>query len=503
MPRKGGKRLYKRNGAFNMGKYFPVEDLRKFATTKHKSMKDMYQQYNKILRKAMNTATSDAGQAEAKKKYGGRIVASSALPPTPAKEAPDEMEIDTNAVLGRKRARSNASSSTGVSKSTKHNVVVGKTGRRFGRARKSRVSKYAKPGVQLVYETRSTVSDGQCVYAGYGVPVDQAIKSVFYCLVKKLFTIAGNQVRNFDEVIPRPQVTPGAGTYTIDLFFYASNKSTGLTNLSYVHDYTTDKITYTNAADNLQDIVDTFVTAAQSIFQIDWSKVVLRSADTTGGTSTLAEIPLDKTSLQLAFGATCRLQNVTQASGGTGDAKLSTDRIDINPIKGIKYVSQKVNNAILPRIRDDTTQAGYGAFMPDRKSGLFALTAANLTGGTITPGTFPAGMSQGFNKPPPGSSFRSVKTVGVAIEPGEIRHDKMYYKYKGSFTDFFTRVMPQLQDEASTTQCNFGKVTMFAFEHAVCQTTESNVAVDFQVDWKVSCAISFHKPATVPIVRIQ
>lgn len=499
MPKKGGKKLYKRNGVFNMGRYFPVEDLRKFATTNHGSLKNTLNEYNKLLRKAMTKAAAHGGEA-AVKRLGGRKLPE--LPPTPKKDPPVDIDTDSNDLGTGKRKLSNGSS-TGrpakLAKHGKHNVVIGKTGRRFGRARKSRDSKYAKPGVQLVYETRAAVSDAQCVYVGYGIPTNQAIKSLMYCLVKKLFTCAGYQVKNFDETIPRST----SGNYTIVISFYASQKSTGLTTIQASHTYVAGQLSYINFADNLHNALDTFVTSSQSIFQIDWSKAVLTGTDTAGASSALAEIPLDRTRIDLSFGATCRVQNVTQASGGTGDAKLSTDRIDINPLKGLKYVGQRINNCLIPRIRDDATQAGWLAFMPDRDSGLFTNTALGLTGAAVTPGTFPEGMSQGFNKPPKGSSFIATKTVGVSIEPGEIRHDKMYWKYKGSFQDFFTRVMSQVQDRNTTNQVNFGKVAMFAFEHAVCQTTESNVAVDFQVDWKIGTAISFKKPSTVPVVRIQ
>lgn len=379
-------------------------------------------------------------------------------------------------------------------------VVHGKTGPAIARARRAKTSKFSRPGVQLITENRTTITDPQCVYVGYGVPVNQAIRSMFFCVVKKLFTVAGYQVNNYDEPVPRV----ANQTLIVTLTFYASNISTGITTITSTIDGTANQVTYVNCADNLNTAADVWVTAAQSIYQIHWSKATLTQTTTDSGTNTstvsLAEIPLDRSSVVLNYKAKLRIQNTTQAAGGTGQEKLMLDRIDVNPIRGIKYVGTRLNNAILPRIRDDTTQPNYKAFMADRDSGLFAIKAADLLG---TFSSLQAGMSSGFNKPPPPNSFQSVKAASVKLEPGEIKTDYLSYTYRGSFQNFFTKLMGQFQDRTGTTQVNFGKVTMFAFEHMLYQTTDAAVNVDVQHDWTIGSSITFKKPLTVPVVRVQ
>lgn len=325
--------------------------------------------------------------------------------PAPAPAPAPKRNNDSNDEGSSKRRKVSTKSAT-------KSRVIGKTGRRFGRARKPKYSKYARPGVQLVSENRTTVTDGQCVYIGYGVPVNQAVRAALYAVVKKLFTVAGHQVKNFDEVIPN--VT--GQKWTIDMKFWASAKSTGLTTISATIDYTANKTTYTHMADLLNAALDTFVTAGQSLFQIQWHEATLESTDSGAANQKVAEIPLDKTYIEMSYSGSCRLQNSTQAAGGiSADAKFNTDRIDVNPLKGIKYVSTRMNNAILPRIRDENNQGGYLAFMANHDSGLFNFGSTQLAGAF---GAFKEGMSVGFYKPPPASTFEYVKTTGVSLEPG-------------------------------------------------------------------------------------
>lgn len=379
-------------------------------------------------------------------------------------------------------------------------VVHGKMGTHFKRTRRTKYSKFSKYGVQLTYETRDSVNDPQCVYICAGTPTDQIWRAAWFCIVKRLFLIAGIEVENYDASLDKNTASPAGFKYTFLINYWANVGAPALaTPITYVHDFTANKITYVHAVDNILDALNTAFSVGTTLPQ--FHEIELYQGNTAEGNYgvSIAHIPFAECKLDMSMKAKLILQNVTQATGGTGDAKLSTDRIDINPLKGIKYETTYPTNCILPRIRDETTQASYLAFMPNFQTGITDIQAASLAG---LFSNYKEGMAVGFYKPPAPKSLLGVKAAPARIEPGEIKQSYYNWRQKLKFTTLIEKLYDQWIDRSGTTYVKFGKVQMFAFEHALCQAAEQNVSIDYQFDFTIGCTMYYKKPHSVPIVRI-
>lgn len=396
---------------------------------------------------------------------------------------------------GKKRRRPSSSSTKRGRRAT---VVHGKTGPKFKRARRTKLSKFAKYGMQMQYEYRDSVTDPQCVYLGHGVPIDQLYKTVIYSVVKRLFLDAGIEIENFDAIIQRGATAPTGFRYYVDIYFWDNVGSTDLTRIQYVHDYTQNKESYVDMVDRIVEVIDTALSAGAVLPVFD--KFELYIGNSTERYDCLARLPLADCRFTMEFKGKLSIQNVTTASGGEGDSKLSTDRIDINPVKGLKYESINQTNCILPKIRNENTTAAWGAFMVELDSGHFQLGAADLAG---TFSTFKNGMNSGYYKPPNPRSFHAVKCTSARIEPGEIRMNYLKWGTSLKFQRFMELIHDQVVNRAGTSFVKLGKVAMFAFEHALCQATESPIKLDYQCDWTLGCRLYYRKVASVPMVRVE
>lgn len=396
-----------------------------------------------------------------------------------------------------KRQMVKASTASKSKPKTKSSVVIGKSGDKFPKTRRIKKSKYAKYGVQLQYEYRGTVTDGQCVYLGYGVPAKRVIQSAWYCVVKRLFLNHGAEIENFDQSIPVPS-NAATKQWTIYINYWANIASTTISAITVTHDYSAGKITYSDLVNNIVSAIDTALSAGDK--PPIWQKIEMyQGIVASPSDNAVAYVQLDQARIELNYKAKLYIQNSTTAPGGDAQTKFNTDRIDINPLRGRKY-SAVYTNAILPRIRDEATVAAYKPLIADQDTGLFSVTATQEAG---TFGTLSTLMGGGFYKTPDASSFVSTKGVSVNLQPGEIKRDFQYFKWKGTLQRFMELVHDEVVDFTDTKYMRFGRVTMFAFEHELCQSTESNIVCDYEGDFEVAARMKFRKPRSVPVVRVQ
>lgn len=348
----------------------------------------------------------------------------------------------------------------------------------------------------MQYEYRGSVNDGQCVYVGLGTPTNTLWRATWYTILKRLFMMAGIQVENFDETIPNKNTTPA---WYINIQYWKSISDTTITESAYTHDYTVGKKTYSDMVVEIIGKLATDLTTSRNVPQ--WYKVELYSGTTVDPRQEfMATLPLSEVTMNMVFKGGLSMQNVTQSSGGTGDAKLSTDRIDVNPIKGRGYLKYG-GNAILPRTRDEANVATYVALLADRDTGLFSTTSAALAGAFTSSSTL---MGGNFYKPPAPSTLEpGLRTNSSTLEPGEIKKARFTWKYKGKFQRFVETIFNQVEDNTSNTYVKNGAFMLYAFEHSLCQATESNVTLDYQSDFTLDTRCYYKKLSTLPVVRIQ
>lgn len=382
------------------------------------------------------------------------------------------------------------------------NHVISKSGGAFQKARRFKKSKYARPGVQLQYEYRDGGSDPQSLYLGYGTPTYRFLEAAVFCLVKKMFQLHGFEIENFDQTIPGPS-SAATKQWTVYINYWQYISSTGLSTLTITHDYSAGKITYQDMVTQIISAMDTAFTSGNGVPIFNKMELYAGIVATPQGTA-LVYMDLQNVSFDFNYKAKLQVQNVTQAS--TTDAvisKLDTGRIDVNPIVGWKYKASGTNG-IVPRIRDDATAAGWLPLTADLKTGLFETTSVLQAGATFT--SLAAIMGSAWYKTPDPCSFTKVKAVKVILEPGEIKTDYQRYKTRLTLQKLMTKIFDQVQSATGsvTAWVPLGCITMFAFEHKLKQqTSDSDVAVDYQGDYEVACLIHYKKPATVPVVRVS
>jgi len=419
--------------------------------------------------------------------------------PGPGPAAAVEDKSDANsAAVGKKRKGSGNGGGANSKRGRGGTVIHGKSGPKFKRARRTKLSKFAKYGMQLQYEHRGTVDDPQCVYLGHGVPVDQIFKSVIYSIVKRLFLDHGVEIENFDAPVQIGANAPATFRYYFDVHYWASVDDDEMSDFTYVHDYSTNKRTYVDIVQNLAAAFDTALTDAGVLPSFE--RIEMFIGNSTERYDNVARLPLNDCQFEMQFKGKLSIQNTTVANGGEGDQKLFLDRIDTNPVKGLKYESMSATNCILPKIRSEETQAQWKAFLADKDTGLFAIKSTDLAGNHTTE---KAGMNVGYYKPVNPRSLRAVKATSARIEPGEIRVNYLKWSTKMKFQRFLEAVYDQVANRATTKYVKFGKVAMFGFEHAMCQSNDSDIQLDYQSEWTIGCRLFYRKVASVPVVRVQ
>jgi len=218
-----------------------------------------------------------------------------------------------------------------------------------------------------------------------------------------------------------------------------------------------------------------------------------------------AVMPLEGQYLTAYSVVRMHVQNVTPAD----DASLSTDRVDVNPIKG-KLMRFKDPTPIIKDHQgiDGSAFVDYGYKLQQDTDG----------DGIIWPNplTSPSGP---WTQLPTGDMFRNCSGMAnISLEPGAIKDYSLSFKFSGTIQALIKGFQTSYQDPAtlpvsiptpSTVNKQFGQSFMFALEKRM-PTGNALVSVNFHYELYVgSCFGGRRKtpmmrqtaqPATVPDV---
>lgn len=392
--------------------------------------------------------------------------------------------------------------------SSKIMAVQGKSGPAIPRATKKRArpTRSQKKGFVFVNEQRATATDPDCVYVGHGVPINQVCRGICRVVIFEIFKKAGFIIEDWQQNIPKKSTQ----CYELNYYYYSTASSTAVssgtvrfggteTNGSV---YTTT--TYEQCVSAFFGDIDNLFTTASTIPVFQRFELIEGATTDVAATvgPAIAEIFADNLYVHVEFKSKLICQNVTQAAGGTGDAKLYIDRIDTNPVRGRKFETIKWANTIFPKNRNEATIASYGALQCDRDNGVFGTTASAL--GPTQSTTTTALVYNNWKKVPYGSVFKNVKASPTfELQPGEIRTDTLFFKSHSKWQTLVEKVWTQLQDFGTTYYVDYGKVSVLAFELKLQDSSDSNVTMNFENSWTLGMSSTYKRTYSVPQIRVN
>jgi len=210
---------------------------------------------------------------------------------------------------------------------------------------------------------------------------------------------------------------------------------------------------------------------------------VVRDVTGAGGTSQLfvnqAIMPLEFQYLTAYSVVRMHIQNVTPADGNT-DAPLSTDRVDVNPLKGKLFRFRGPT----PMVRDD--RAIDGTVANDLGWKLQNDTNGD---GIIWPNIPLPGIAPSYLGPwvqtPTADMFKNcVGVASIQLEPGAIKDYSLTFKFSGTLQALMRGFDHSTYQSVPLpgAKHQFGQSFMFALEKRVQTGLSSNVKLNFQYE---------------------
>lgn len=328
------------------------------------------------------------------------------------------------------------------------------------------------------YEYGGRVNDAQCIYIGHSIASKRVIGSAFRAVVKHLFVLRGDDVKDWNALVQNSGNLKLEYTYVIDEGGAAvtANSAIPLAGL-----------TYTQVSENWQNDLVPFMTG-DPFRDFDITFVQLYEDLGAGTIIPRSSIFLTNYDLRFNFDSKLKIQNITAA--GADD---SADNINANPLVGRMYSRNKSQmNGFETTVNSPIANSN---FVANKDTGIF-------TNGSSGPnGTH-------LKKPPPAWMFNCKSQTPLVLAPGHIKWSHIQFKQKMTWKTFFKKFKMMIQAKLLVTtnqiKINFGFAEMFALEKLVDDRTEvNNVNVAWEVSAVYGCNGYIKKNPSLPIVTVQ
>lgn len=365
---------------------------------------------------------------------------------------------------------------------------------KFKKKRKSRIVKpltiHQKRGFSFTTETHGDVQDPHCVYLVHSTYAQfELCKAILGALMRAVLNAANITVTNKDAVLKLGTLQTGEPT--------AQNHRFVLTTFNNLtHTYERHAIA-TQEGSSFQSILNTWDNAFNFLLSLlrgangwDIYDIQLVESETTGNTNafhTKARIYQEDMSLSVMTDSVLTIQNRTSGAFATGDAVLSADRIDNQPLHGFIYTLKNGD----PRFKPVYTIA-------DRPFNQIDIHGGNLSRADDLPVT--------FQEPPVPSSFSNLKSYSkVNLDPGFIKKSSIHWALKGKLKTVMYKLINKhfvnLPDVGPNN--NFvvgvpGQCQIIALEEKI-RTNSTNVLTVTYERQNTLAAMIFVKKTSVPL----
>lgn len=356
--------------------------------------------------------------------------------------------------------------------------------------------KSLKYGAMLKYETGSTINDSECVYIGHGLPIEQTWLMVVRELIKDLFEEGGFLVAdlNTDEVIHSGDT---GNTHEISISYYSSTIEETLTEVtinppagSTIYSIAASLITALETS--LGSVM--FQSAVPIFHRLRYTKYVTASVNVR---TNVANLWLDKYSLNIYFKSNLKMQNITPAGAATaetGEDRYSAGDIENVTLYGKGYKTPGWQNyfPLLNRVSKTATSTGL---VSNYDTGLILNTYSSISQAT--------GGNENYKKPPSPQYLGANKFDKVVVPPGKVYRDKILWNTTIGLNKYMAIMTNSIKDSfLNASNVKLGLAHVFAFEKMIDMriATDSNVTIGYEIDWEMKVKGKSVKPMTTPFV---
>lgn len=360
-----------------------------------------------------------------------------------------------------------------VSRKSTLGTYAGKTKRSTKKGMESGVNMYAKYGVVANRETNNQIEDPDCVYVGHSsIAANPLIRTVWFAVIKKLFKLAGIQIRDMTEGNSMKETFRITLTgKTVD-----NDNQVALTNLSVAPGVGS----YEDIANNFSSwIINNWFQPVYENAHMSFLEIV---QEPIGGEETiLAHLNLEHYNVSYFSKSTLRMQNRTQPPGATEVGQA--DDVNNVPLTGRSYLCKGASPQWTGRPLYDATLPGvlFG-FVIDSSNGTLQKAAQQ---NPVWTGSEP--KRRALREPVLPKSFKNCyKSAKQRFQPGEIKISTLYDTRKMDFNYFHytMRIVHALGDPLlprTQVRVPTGKCEIFAFEEMISYG-EQKVTVTWEVD---------------------
>lgn len=380
----------------------------------------------------------------------------------------------------------------------------------FRKAKRSRGKRdklyYNKHGSVFRLEDRGSLTSSESCYVGHSTVATAVIRvAIARAIVKKLFSIAGIEISNWDATegttAPTSHVNHIFWSYYPTTGTLSSHESPVVTNVEVA---IAGSDTYGDIADNLAASWASTLTSAtpHDFYQFTYRRVETGVAQR----DMYARMFARDVFLDMRLTSALVVQNQTNATadgGGADEGDENPNNITANPLKVRQYKSGGWTSGLVPHTRGAgtglTTSTGL---VPDKDNGVITLTPTVAT--NLQPNLYklpPPWMLLGVNHKRTAAKGKSSADV---LQPGDIK--KSFIKWNSSHS--FSKLMNVMAAANTFNTKNFiipvGNCAVFGFEHVLKMSGDTDILIGYQVDLSVSVACRYKKnQVSEPILQIN
>lgn len=363
---------------------------------------------------------------------------------------------------------------------------------------------YAKHGSVFRMEERGSATSSEAVYVGHSTfPLIVVRNAIARAIVKKLFSIAGVEIFNFDDGIEMNAGT--SHTYELQWTYFANSTLNSHENpvesnseLGFVG---TD--TYSDLANGLAaDFSNKLNTSSH-----DFGKFLLRRVKTgVEVADVLSKIYARDLTIYLNLQSSMVCQNQTNATadgGGADEADENPDNVTANPLKVMTYQSGLWTNGLVRYDRTSQTGATTSTgLIPNKETGIIKFIPTDATN-----------LQVGLYKLPYPHQFLGVnktrthskgKFRGDVLQPGDVKKSSIRFKASMKFATLMNKIADGIGTPTKNLLLPVGNCKVLGFEHVLKMSGDTNVTVGYQVDYTCQVGCVYKKnQVSVPILDIN
>lgn len=341
---------------------------------------------------------------------------------------------------------------------------------------------YEKHGAVISRETRGTKDSPDCVYIGHGTPQVDSMNVAWQAVYKALLAKSGIHFTDWGGRADLPNIRIRVSWQrTAEVTYQDTDYSTlnaDQTHLTHV--------------DGLIGALRAIIGPTEVLGTVNYGLIQLIKRNTPAlGTDDfcLARIDLNHCKIDFFHSSRLKMKNITLANDATDGDQI--DNVEAQPLTGRKYSTKKWANGFDIVARYKAT--GAKSLVSSPTDGTISYAAAELSQVD--------GPDNPYRKPLPGFALGTKRTIGVKMQPGALKENKIVFSCKLNFNTFMKK-MGQAQDTASISPqiANFGRADVIAVEREVeIGTPTTGIRIAWQNDNLIKAKITQYIPAALPI----